>query len=154
MKSSLTLFPALALALLLTACGAPNQPRVPQTPISVERVLNETIQQDQLNNEMGDMNDSNEVNVELDAALDTLESELTAALNGDIEMEINEVLVEEVLEPEVMTEVEVKAQAETNAEPNPEPIIEENITTDTDGQVDIEAQNEEEELIDQPIIIE
>lgn len=150
MRSFLTLFPALALALLLTACGAPEQPQMPKTPVSVERALNEAMQQNQTTDGMDDMNGSNEVNVELDAALETLQSELDAALSGDIEIEINE----PAAEPEVVNEVQVEVEAETNAEPNPETISEETATTDQGGQVDTETQIEAEELIDQPIIIE
>lgn len=130
MKKFLTLLPAVAVALVLTACSDLPQPQIPETPKSVERALQKAIAEDaEVTTEVETMEaaelSDEDVTIELDAALDGLEADLDAAL---------------VSEDEAQTEgenTEVDAEASAQIEETPE------------------AVNEgEEEVIDEPIIIE
>ncbi len=134
MKSLLNVFPALAVALLMTACTAPKQPQIPQTPVSVERALEATL------DKMDDMvEDETEVNTELDAALDTLEDELDSALNGGVEITIDEAPIVDATQPEA----------------TPSEVVAEEAVTPLETEADSANENaQEDELIDQPIIIE
>lgn len=140
------MLPALAIALLLTACGGVPQPVVPQTPPSVERALQEAIATDAATTTEEESMEADElqgedINVELDEALDALENELDETLN------------EEAAADAEQAELEAQQQQEAEAAADPEPEAAQDATDDA-GQIAEEDAGQDEELIDQPIIIE